>query len=298
MRSVLATLAAATLALSFAPDASAKRIYQYRDANGVLHFTDEKPADPTVEVKEQLVTVDQQTLVDFQTLTGDRQRQLAFSNRIAGPIGIEVVLVDPVNVSSEPPMPARAVLEPHRQTIVATVRPIDPYTDSSYTVSFRAVPGDPNAMPNRAYRYGIPLPPDSGFQLHQGPNGSFSHQDVQAKFAVDLAVDEGTPVLAARDGIVMQVEDDFSGAGIDEKHLGRANNVRVLHEDGSMAVYAHLELESAIVTAGQRVRRGQVLAKSGNTGFSTGPHLHFAVQVNSNMLLESIPFEFDGLAIP
>jgi murein DD-endopeptidase MepM/ murein hydrolase activator NlpD len=68
----------------------------------------------------------------------------------------------------------------------------------------------------------------------------------------------------------------------------------VLHEDGTMAVYAHLQPESVIVRPGQRVNTGQRLGASGNTGFSTGPHLHFALQVNRGMELVSIPFRMDA----
>ena len=110
-------------------------------------------------------------------------------------------------------------------------------------------------------------------------------------------------MLAAREGLVMQVEDDFEGAGLNrEKFGGRANHVRIQHPDGTMGVYAHLQPESVTVQAGQRVRTGQRLGASGNTGFSSGPHLHFAVQCNRGMELVAIPFELEGpggpIAIP
>jgi murein DD-endopeptidase MepM/ murein hydrolase activator NlpD len=105
----------------------------------------------------------------------------------------------------------------------------------------------------------------------------------------------GTPVLAARDGVVMTVDNDFFGAGLDMARYGdRANNIRIVHSDGTMAVYAHLELESAHVQVGDRVRAGQLLALSGDTGYTSGPHLHFCVQVNANMALISVPFQFTG----
>ena len=61
-----------------------------------------------------------------------------------------------------------------------------------------------------------------------------------------------------------------------------------------MALYAHLRSEGALVRVGQRVRQGQQIGLSGNTGFTTGPHLHFAVQVNRGMRLESLPFRMNG----
>ena len=79
-------------------------------------------------------------------------------------------------------------------------------------------------------------------------------------------------------------------------------HVRVLHIDGTMAVYAHLQPESVMVHPGQRVRVGQRLGASGNTGFSTGPHLHFSVQANVGMEIRSVPFALEGpggaIAIP
>jgi len=98
---------------------------------------------------------------------------------------------------------------------------------------------------------------------------------------------------------VMQVESDFEKAGLNrERYGGRANFVRILHDDGSMALYAHLKSEGVLVRVGQRVRAGQPIGLSGNTGFTTGPHLHFAVQINRGMKLESIPFRMQGPAGP
>jgi murein DD-endopeptidase MepM/ murein hydrolase activator NlpD len=95
----------------------------------------------------------------------------------------------------------------------------------------------------------------------------------------------------------MQVESDFSKAGVSrETYSGRANFVRILHDDGSMALYAHLKTGGVLVRVGQQVQAGQQIGLSGNTGFTTGPHLHFAVQVNRGMRLVSIPFRMRGVA--
>ena len=106
---------------------------------------------------------------------------------------------------------------------------------------------------------------------------------------------KGTPVLAARDGVVMTVDNDFYGAGLDmEKYGDRANNVRIVHADGTMAVYAHLQVESVRVHVGEQVHAGQPIALSGNTGYTTGPHLHFVVQRNATWDWISVPFQFSG----
>ena len=94
----------------------------------------------------------------------------------------------------------------------------------------------------------------------------------------------------------MQVESDFSKAGLTKKaYGGRANFVRILHDDGTMALYAHLKTDGVLVRVGQQVQAGQQIGLSGNTGFTTGPHLHFAVQVNRGMRLISIPFRMRGM---
>ena len=80
----------------------------------------------------------------------------------------------------------------------------------------------------------------------------------------------------------------------DPSLAGAANYIRVLHDDGSMALYGHLREAGVFVRAGDRVTLCQVIGESGNTGFSSGPHLHFVVQVNAGMRLESVPFRMIG----
>jgi murein DD-endopeptidase MepM/ murein hydrolase activator NlpD len=98
----------------------------------------------------------------------------------------------------------------------------------------------------------------------------------------------GTPIIAARAGTVVKVENSQSGRGSNPS----GNFVRILHDDGTMGVYLHLMQGSVVVQEGQRVSVGSSLARSGNTGNSTGPHLHFVVQRNTGLALESIPYEF------
>ncbi len=76
--------------------------------------------------------------------------------------------------------------------------------------------------------------------------------------------------------------------------MDEANFVQILHDDGTHAIYAHLQLDTVRVKIGQRVARGEYIANSGNTGFSTGPHLHFVVLRNIGLRSESVPVAFAG----
>jgi murein DD-endopeptidase MepM/ murein hydrolase activator NlpD len=87
---------------------------------------------------------------------------------------------------------------------------------------------------------------------------------------IDLAVDSGTPVKAAGKGIVTYAG-WLSGYG---------NTVMIDHNYGITSVYGHNS--QILVTVGQTVNRGDVIAKSGNSGRSTGPHVHFEVRLNGN----------------
>ena len=285
--------------LYFAEDAVAKRIYEYRDANGIRHFTDKKPDTSAVTgLKETVVKPEKQNIVEMflfeERDTGNVtiSHSVTLQNRWLGPVSVELTMPESENAASDPAMPLRAVLKSQERRQVALVFPFDRRQSSQFNVAYRAVPGDPSATHDDAHRYALPLPIGK-FELAQGPGGKFSHTDPQSRHAYDLAADEGTPVLAARAGVVMQVERDHYGSGLDMERFGdRANSVRILHDDGSMGVYAHLQWESALVSPGQRIRVGQQIALSGNTGFSSGPHLHFVVQVNRDMDLRSVPIQF------
>ncbi|MCB1844014.1 MAG: M23 family metallopeptidase, partial [Halioglobus sp.] len=112
---------------------------------------------------------------------------------------------------------------------------------------------------------------------------------------VDIAMPVGSNVHAARDGIVVSVASTNyrSSDSLDAVDGAAANMVRILHDDGTFAVYAHLNWNSIRVRPGQRVERGQYIADSGNTGFSSGPHLHFVVIRNAGFRLVSLPLEFE-----
>jgi len=105
----------------------------------------------------------------------------------------------------------------------------------------------------------------------------------------------GTPIRAARRGTVMAVIDGFTRCCLPREEAWKANAVYVRHRDGSVATYAHLR-EGIPVVAGQKVKGRQLLGYSGNTGWTTAPHLHFEVVArNAAGTIDDIPFRFrDG----
>jgi murein DD-endopeptidase MepM/ murein hydrolase activator NlpD len=95
---------------------------------------------------------------------------------------------------------------------------------------------------------------------------------------VDIANAIGTPILAVADGVVIDAG-PASGFGL---------WVRLLHADGTVTVYGHVD--SATVQVGQHVMAGDEIAKMGNRGFSTGPHLHFEVWLNGTDKVDPAPW--------
>jgi murein DD-endopeptidase MepM/ murein hydrolase activator NlpD len=137
--------------------------------------------------------------------------------------------------------------------------------------------------------YRLPYASGKAYRVTQGYHGKRSHK---GHYAVDWKMPEGTPVVAARGGVVLRMKSDSDMGGWDRKYLPEANFVSIRHEDGTIGFYCHLMKDGVLVNVGQNVEAGQVLAYSGNTGYSTGPHLHFSVLRSGGEKLESIPVKF------
>lgn len=270
----------------------AKRVYSYRDADGVLHFTDQPPQTDQ-PVQSRLLRAEPKQWVEALEEGSAEDKRYNVVNHLAGPIEVDLRFSEHRNVLSAPELPARLVIPALSTQSMLRVIPEDPTRSSSFHFQFHWMLGDPAARHDDTVQYRLPFHDHEQHEVTQGFGGHYSHQAEHAFFAIDIDMPEGTPVLAARDGVVMLVENDFFGAGTDLAQWGdRANHVRILHADGTMAVYAHLALETIELKVGDRIRAGQVIGRSGNTGFSTGPHLHFAVQRNTGMALKSVPIRF------
>lgn len=272
-------------------DATAKKLYKFQDKLGAWHFTDKPPKTlEKVTVRQLKVTPKQMV---WLTKKGDEQHpKYSIQNDYAGPIEVEVDFAEAKNAQAMPKFPSRFIIPPGTSESMFELGAVTESEAWSITLKYRYALGRPLEKYDSNEFFYPPIAPDASFPITQAFGGSFSHQDEQNKYAVDIAMPEGTPVYAARSGIVMEVADDFFKGGVNKVYSNEANSIRILHDDGSMAVYAHMELEKAQVHAGLKVAAGQLIGYSGNTGFTSGPHLHFAVQYNKGMALVSVPFTF------
>lgn len=102
-------------------------------------------------------------------------------------------------------------------------------------------------------------------------------------------------VCAIRDGLVIQTKSDSNEGRTSKKYLPKANKIIIYHQDGTFAQYAHFKKDGVFVKKGHFIKKGQVIGYSGNTGFSSEPHLHFVPYNSSKNGLVSIPFILNGI---
>jgi murein DD-endopeptidase MepM/ murein hydrolase activator NlpD len=201
-------------------------------------------------------------------------------NRGPAPVSVRLQLADVDNVRADALLPVYAVLAPQSQAVLLQVRPAvagRPYRFSSEAVH---VIGSYRARPDENFAYRLPFADGHRAVVSQSPDGPrLTHDTADSEYAVDFAMPAGTPVVAARDGLVIEAEFANRAGGQDRRLLARANVVRVLHTDGSIASYAHLaHVARAPVAVGEKLQAGAVIGGVGATGYSGGPHLHFVVQ--------------------
>lgn len=131
---------------------------------------------------------------------------------------------------------------------------------------------------NNTYVYDLPYQKGKSFQMYQGYNGTFSHQNENS---LDFTMPEGTEILASREGMVIDVVQSNNKSCPTKNCAPFGNYISILHSDGTIAQYFHIQQNGAKVNIGDTVTKGQLIALSGNTGWSSGPHLHFVTYLPS-----------------
>jgi murein DD-endopeptidase MepM/ murein hydrolase activator NlpD len=259
--------------------------YKYRDANGQWVFTDQAPDTGAPSDSFNLGHEKSALNIAVARVETADATQLTAVNECLCVATFELSLSG---------AKYRATLAPQSRQILAQVAHAQG-APAELQYAWKAALGSPQAMhtPGRPYR--VPFAPGSTFQVTQAYPSHMTHSTPDSQYAVDIALPDDTPVYAAREGIVINARHDFFRTAMAPVMLDQANVVAILHDDGTIGIYAHLHWDSVRVRIGDHVLRGQYIADSGTTGFASGPHLHFAVIRNTGIADESVPVQFAGV---
>ena len=148
--------------------------------------------------------------------------------------------------------------------------------------------------------YRLPWLPGMQRQVTQGNNTTFTHNGSQA-YAFDFGLYDGQTIRAPRGGTVTFVEEslwktsDPNLVKAGKQAFAEANALRIEHQDGSASWYFHMQQNGVVVDMGDKVHRGDEVAVTGNTGNSTGAHLHYQVQTDPAKGAQSIEIKFQAV---
>ena len=195
-------------------------------------------------------------------------------------------------LSTDGPKTVTQTLQGEQTQTIMVFRENDEDEQGRYRVSCEWTVGNKDANHDDDQIYMLPYAKGTSYRVLQGYGSRFSHRGLE-QFAIDFKMDEGTPVHAARSGVIARIEESNS-IGCWEDGCGKyANYIVVLHDDGTTGEYYHLQKNGALVDVGERVSAGQQIGLSGNTGHTTMPHLHFAVYRAATWgNTQSIPIRF------
>lgn len=206
-------------------------------------------------------------------------QQLVARNRGPSPVSVRLTLNAAENVATSQSLPVVAVVRPHSELVLLQIRPAEPTRGLRFSSQTAYNLGNYHARHDPQASYRLPFADGLSVVIGQAADGPLTtHTAADSEQAVDFTLPENTPVVAARDGIVIETESANRYGGRDRMLLSRANFVRILHADDTVATYAHLAPGGVTVTPGQRVAAGTLIGYSGATGYTAGPHLHFVVQ--------------------
>ena len=261
--------------------ADAQKVYKYKDKTGNWVFGDKPPEDNQITAKS------------FELQSSNTKKPSVTVKQSKNNGAYSVVVNNPLHTEIHIQLVSRS--KPRRilySEVVAKTSEKTLYRGKDkLKYRYRWSVGEMNS-PHDPCCWSLPFSHYKQLVISQGFNGKYSHQSPRSKYAVDIAMPMGTNILAAKGGTVFQVRDGFALSGRSKYFLDKSNSIKIAHEDGSYSLYVHLLEGSLRVKEGDQVVQGQIIAQSGNSGYSTGPHLHFAVMRNRNMNVISVPFKF------
>lgn len=229
---------------------------------------------------------------------GNGYERIVFTNSASVPVSIKLSS-ELTNVSAEGPtllcIPAKASLAG------PTFRRRDAGKAWSYRFNYQYNFGD-YRVTSAKQPFELPWPSGVSYKTGQSFHGGLSHHGSEG-YAVDFPMPVGTPVHAAKPGLVVRIVEHYTEGGWRPELRDKGNQVTIAHQDGTLSRYLHLEPQGALVELGQWVNAGELIGRSGNTGYSNGPHLHFDVcRPGPDLVTVTIPFKLrvnnDAAVVP
>lgn len=219
------------------------------------------------------------------------------SNEHFIPVYINVSFLELVSLAPNVDLPWRGAIPPEtEEQYLFSLQPTATRGQLGYNLVYSFAEGDPeSAHHDDDHLYLFPFEHGTKHRVTQGHDGQFSHFG-ENRYAIDFDLEEGTPVYAAREGVVVRVKEDSTVGGPSQSYAAYGNAIMIAHEDGSFGNYVHLRYRGAEVEVGDYVEAGQLIGYSGNTGVTSGPHLHFDVRLPQlDGTMQSIPVRFAGV---
>ncbi len=209
------------------------------------------------------------------------------------PLTVDIQFPDLTNMTTDVSLPFTSVVPTRSEKYkLLTISPSKTLKNGSmsYRYSFNYNVGDVlNAKHDDSYEYLLPFASNKSYIVGQGYGGRFSHQNMNC---LDFNMEVGSKVCAARGGTVIRVKEDSSTGCKSAQCQGKANYIVIYHEDGTSARYIHLKYDGSKVKVGDEVKAGDIIGYSGNTGWSSGPHLHFEVNQPGKNIVYTVPTKF------
>lgn len=143
----------------------------------------------------------------------------------------------------------------------------------------------------------LPFPKNKTYSILQPNETNFTHNTSWSKYALDFDLKTNDTICSATDGFVVGIVDKYRFGGIGKEWKDYGNFLTIYDPiSGIFSQYVHLVQNGVLVKMGDKIKRGQNIALAGNTGQSTGEHLHFncLIPANDENGLESIPIKFIG----